>query len=87
MIDKSEYYARGAGLTTPGPDGRPWLTPAGSAEAAPRGRGRVTAAALARRADMARLWAAGLTYAEIGRRLGVSRQAANDALRRMPQAG
>jgi DNA-binding CsgD family transcriptional regulator len=38
-------------------------------------------------AEMARLRAGGLTYAEIGRRLGVSRQAVYDAPPRMPQAG
>jgi DNA-binding CsgD family transcriptional regulator len=36
---------------------------------------------------MARLRAAGLTYADICRRLGVSRQAVYDALRRATEAG
>jgi DNA-binding CsgD family transcriptional regulator len=53
------------------------------AEAAARGRGhgRVTPAKLARRAEMAELWAAGLTLAEIGERFGVTRQAVGAALR------
>jgi DNA-binding CsgD family transcriptional regulator len=51
------------------------------AEAGPRGRKGVTPAALARRAEMARLWAAGLTLAEIGERFSVTRQAVACALR------
>ena len=51
------------------------------AEEAPRDRGRVTPATLARRAEMARLWAAGLTLAEIGERFGITRQAVACALR------
>jgi DNA-binding CsgD family transcriptional regulator len=42
---------------------------------------------VARVAEMARLRAEGLTYAEIGQRLGVSRQAVYDALRRTTEAG
>jgi DNA-binding CsgD family transcriptional regulator len=42
---------------------------------------------VARVAEMARLRTDGLTYAEIGRRLGVSRQAVYDALRRALQTG
>ena len=56
------------------------------AEAAPHGRGRITAAALARRAEMAELWAAGLTLAEIGDRFGVTRQAVVVALRAVEAA-
>jgi len=51
------------------------------AAAGTRGRGRLTPEALARRAEMARLWAAGLTLAEIGRRFGITRQAVAGALR------
>jgi hypothetical protein len=56
--------------------------PARVAEAAARqaaacvsGQGRLTPATLARRAEMAELWAAGLTLAQIGERFGVTRQA------------
>jgi hypothetical protein len=60
--------------------------PARVAEAARRqaaagARGRLTPAALPRRAEMARLWSADLTLAEIGRRFGVTRQAVAGALR------
>ena len=45
------------------------------------GRGRVTPGTLERRAEMARLWAAGLTLREIGERFGVTRQTVAAALR------
>jgi len=51
------------------------------AQAGTQGRKRVTPAALVRRAEMARLWSAGLTLAEIGRRFGVTRQAVAGVLR------
>ena len=54
------------------------------AEAAPRGRGRP--AELARRAEMAELWAAGLTQREIADRDGVSRQAVAAALAKVEAA-
>jgi DNA-binding CsgD family transcriptional regulator len=58
------------------------------AEAAARGRGhgRVTPAALPRRAEMAELWAAGLTLAKIGERFGVTAQAVGAALRAVEAA-
>ena len=55
--------------------------------ASPRGRGRLTPEALARRAEMARLWAAGLTLAEIGQRFGVTRQAVAAALAKVVREG
>jgi hypothetical protein len=63
---------------------------AAARQAAAGPRGRLTPAALARRAEMARLWVAGLTLAEIGERFGVTRQAVACALRpwkARPEAG
>jgi DNA-binding CsgD family transcriptional regulator len=56
------------------------------AEAGTRGRKRVTPEALAQRGEMARLWAAGLTLAEIGERYGITRQAVACALRAVERA-
>jgi hypothetical protein len=46
----------------------------------------LTPAALARRAEMAELWAAGLTLAKIGERFGVTAQAVGAALRAVEAA-
>jgi hypothetical protein len=51
------------------------------AEAGTCGRTRIAPATLACRAEMARLWAAGMTLAEIGERYGLTRQAVACALR------
>jgi general stress protein YciG len=55
-------------------------------KASPRGRGRRSPATLARWAEMARLWAKGLTLAEIGERYGITRQAVQLALRAVERA-
>jgi hypothetical protein len=56
------------------------------AEAGTRGRKGVTPAALARRSEMAGLWAEGMSQAEIGGRYGITRQAVACALRAVERA-